>query len=108
MSSNESLDKIDVVVFRTTYEMVYMSWDNVIEDLNIEECLRFKTIYDRFKQDYEALTIRQKNELADLREDMFYLNEDINEQLLSLGNDSGSEQSYSSSYSEDNGDGSLE
>lgn len=89
-------ERIDMIVFQTTYEIIYDSWCSTIKHLNVEECLEFKKIYDIFKQEWEGLKGWQRNELFELRQDMMCLNEDINLHLLSLGNDSSSEQSYSS------------
>lgn len=94
---------IDMIVFQTTYEMIYDSWCSTIKHLNVEECLKFKEIYDVFKQEWERLKRWQKKELIELRQDMMSLNEDINLHLLSLGNDSSSEQSYSSDDPTDDG-----
>lgn len=95
--------RVDMIVFQTTYEMIYDSWCSTIKHLNVEGCLQFKEIYDRFKQEWERLKGWQKEELFDLRRDMMYLNEDINQHLLSLGNVSSSEQSYTSNDSTDDG-----
>lgn len=89
-------ERIDMIVFQTTYEMIYDSWCSTIKRLNVEECLKFKEIYDIFKQEWNELKGWQRKELFELRQDMMCLNEDINLHLLSLGNDSSSEQSYSS------------
>ena len=89
-------ERIDMIVFQTTYEIIYDSWCSSIKHLNVEECLKFKEIYDIFKQEWESLKGWQRKELIELRQDMMCLNEDINLHLLSLGNDSSSEQSYSS------------
>lgn len=89
-------ERIDMIVFQTTYEIIYDSWRSTIKHLNVEECLKFKEIYDIFKQEWESLKRWQRKELIELRQDMMCLNEDINLHLLSLGNDSSSEQSYSS------------
>ena len=97
------MDPLNHVVFRTTYEMLYNLWNDAVEMLNLNECLKFKCIYDEFKAKFNQLTHTEKSLLMDLRESMMWLNEDIDRQLLSLGNDSGSEQSYSTSDSGNNG-----
>lgn len=89
-------ERNDMIVFQTTYEIIHDSWCSTIKHLNVEECLEFKEIYDIFKQEWNELKGWQRKELFELRQDMMRLNEDINLHLLSLGNDSSSEQSYSS------------
>ena len=89
-------ESIDMIVFQTTYEMIYDSCCTTIKHLSVEECLSFKEIYDICKQEWGRLKRWQKKELIELRQDMMSLNEDINLHLLSLGNDSSSDQSYSS------------
>lgn len=96
-------ERVDMIVFQTTYEIIYDSWCSTIKHLNLEECLKFKEIYDRFKQEWWRLKGWQKEELFELRRDMRCLNEDINLHLLSLGNVSSSEQPYSSNDPTDDG-----
>lgn len=92
---------LKTMIFRTTYEMIYSTWNDALEDLNLDDCLKFKNIYDEFKQKYNELNFRAKTELADLREAMMWLNRDVDEQLLSCGNGSTSKQQNSSSDSGD-------
>lgn len=96
-------ERVDMIVFQTTYEIIYESWCSTIKHLNVEECLKFKEIYDRFKQEWWRLRGWQKEALFELRRDMRCLNEDINLHLLSLGNVSSSEQPYSSNDPTDDG-----
>lgn len=97
------LERVDIIVFQARYEMVYDTWSHIVDDLGVQDCLRFKEIYDQFKIQWAEFRPWQRNKLTLLRELMMSLNEDINQQLLSLGNVSSSEQSYTPDDSTDDG-----
>lgn len=56
-------ERVDMIVFQTTYEIIYDSWCSTIKHLNVEECLKFKEIYDRFKQEWWRLREWQKRRI---------------------------------------------